>query len=158
MKSLQKTVGVNAPESRLALFASGVLVGTLVNAFVGMVFRLIGTLILQASWPQGGDTPARYATWPLYFRYCTYALSPPQLIVGAIAGIVVSSVMMLNLESRIRGYVLCGLAFVAVMALDRLFRGQIDSSALLDIPGNLIRGAFLAWVTTLFYDYWEKRR
>lgn len=136
----------------LTLVSCGVIAGTLVNALLGMIFRLVVTLVYQRI----GGSISTYSTWPLYYSFCSYAFSPRQILAGAVAG-VLASLVLTTKGVPLAKWILGGLVFTAAMFAADVIRHATPASATLALAGNIVRGTLLTCVTDNLFQRWKIR-
>lgn len=145
-----QTSALRANTDWLTLFACGVIAGTLVNAVLGIAFRLAATLVYQKT----GTSGANYATWPLFYSFCSYAFTPRQIAIGAIAGLIASAVLCLKGTPFAR-WLLFGLVFTVAMFSADLLRHATPASATLALAGNIVRGTLLGYFADTLFTKWR---
>jgi hypothetical protein len=132
--------------------ACALLVGTLGNAMVGIVFRLLLTLWYRGTSQSATESPAIYATWPLFWSFVGMALSPRELAFGAIAGIGFALVRCLKRPDEPGRIILSSIVFLGVTIIRSPW--SFVANPALETAGNLVRGAFLGWLTAVAVRKW----
>jgi hypothetical protein len=134
--------------------ACGVIAGTIGHTAIGIAFRLVTMLVIQATAGPGPESAARYATWPLFVGYLGYSFSPKELAYGAVAGVAIAAVLRTVQEINLSVRLLCGLVFAAVMLLKAIWQPQQPLSLALGFCGDVVRGSVLAWLAEFLYNRW----
>lgn len=146
------------------LAACGVIAGVFADFLIGALFQLVLVLVTRATSPAEGDSPAIYATWPLYGKFLAAALSPRSLAIGAGAGVLIAAVLWRRQGRQLATLLLCGLAFAAfrliwqIPWLGRAFSDSYQALNLcLGIVGDIVRGSILSWVALSLNRRWSAR-
>lgn len=154
---MTRSGGVAGAYEWWSLLACGLIAGTFGHLLIGWLFRLLVMQVILAASPPGPDSPAMYATWPMFASFIASTLAPVELSYGAVGGVGIALVLRHARNGRLPAWLYSGVLFAAIMVVRELSAAPQPLSVALGIVGNVLRGATLAWLADWMHKRWQER-
>lgn len=137
--------------------ACGIAAGTLGNVAFEAVFRCVLFAAIRATSPVEPESPAMYATWPIYARTLANTLQPLSLVQGATAGLALALVLSRMKAFRVSQALICAVTVAVLFLAVRFSRFPASPGIFKAVWIDVLRGATLGWLAWHLHARWETK-
>jgi hypothetical protein len=133
----------------------GVVSGTVVHAFLGILYLAVLTALAQAFAPQADEATRMYVTWHNFWDRSVEAFEAKEILGGAVGGLAAVAVCLARPGGGLLRFAFAGAVFAVVMRLKYWGAVWEPLHELLFLFGETVKGAVVAWTAVRLHARWS---